>query len=227
VQANATNIFPRVPEVEIARLASTRILDLMTSPVDPFSSPRESESPPAEPSDPLARDSDTVVAQEQHAWLAVDPRSVTLGRIIGWFWALVLLGVGLVAGVALLVANWPPGWIGWVALALGALLALLLIWMAQGLPALQYRYLRYRLGPLGFEIRRGVLWRKQTTVPLSRVQHTDVSQGPLERRLQLGKLIVYTAGTEFASVGLSGLAFERAQQLRDALVTPGEPGDGV
>jgi membrane protein YdbS with pleckstrin-like domain len=52
----------------------------------------------------------------------------------------------------------------------------------------------------GLEIRRGVFWRSVVNVPRSRVQHTDVSQGPLERSYGLGTLIVYTAGTDHAQV---------------------------
>ena len=42
-------------------------------------------------------------------------------------------------------------------------------------------------------------------VPRSRVQHTDVSQGPVERRFGLGTLVIYTAGTDYARVDLAGL----------------------
>ena len=54
-------------------------------------------------------------------------------------------------------------------------------------------------------------------MPRSRVQHTDVSQGPLERHYGLGTLVVYTAGTDHARVSLPGLAHEVAIQLRDDL----------
>lgn len=168
-----------------------------------------------------------LAAQAERAWCQVDARSVTLGRITGWIMTLVLLSVLGVALGSLAIATWRVGWMGVGVGVGGGVLALVLIWFAQGWPAMRYRYLHYRLGPLGFEIRRGVLWRRQITVPLSRVQHTDVSQGPLERRLGLGRLVVYTAGTQFASVELAGLAFAEAEQLRDALVTSGEVSDGV
>ena len=61
------------------------------------------------------------------------------------------------------------------------------------------------------------MWRSVTHVPRSRVQHTDVSQGPLERRYGLGTLVVYTAGTDHARVSLPGLAWETALALRDEL----------
>ena len=61
-------------------------------------------------------------------------------------------------------------------------------------------------------------WQTITNVPRSRVQHTDVSQGPIERRYGLGTLIVYTAGTDHSRVTLSGLDFTLAQRLRTHLL---------
>ena len=65
------------------------------------------------------------------------------------------------------------------------------------------------------------MWRAVTNVPRSRVQHTDVSQGPLERSHGLGTLVIHTAGTEHAVVGLSGLDYGTALALRDHLLPRG------
>jgi membrane protein YdbS with pleckstrin-like domain len=45
-----------------------------------------------------------------------------------------------------------------------------------------------------------------------------LAQGPLQRQWGLAKLIVYTAGTQHASVELEGLAYETAVGLRDHLL---------
>ncbi len=89
-------------------------------------------------------------------------------------------------------------------------------------PALQHRHLRYRVDARGVRIRRGVLWRKIISIPTSRVQHTDVTQGPLQRHFGLATLTVHTAGTQSASIALPGLAHDVALKLRDHLL----PGDG-
>lgn len=83
---------------------------------------------------------------------------------------------------------------------------------------LRYRHVRYRLDASGLEIHRGVLWRTETRIPRSRVQHTDINRGPLDRRLGLASLRVFTAGTRLASVDLDGLDAARATELRDALL---------
>jgi len=93
-----------------------------------------------------------------------------------------------------------------------------LAWHLQRWPAIDYRHTWYRVDDDGIEIRRGVYWRSVINVPRSRVQHTDVSQGPLERRYGLGTLVIYTAGTEFAKVTLGGLEHSVAMSIREHLM---------
>ena len=85
-------------------------------------------------------------------------------------------------------------------------------------PKTRYRHMGYRTDENGFTIRRGVLWRGTTSIPKARVQHTDVVQGPIQRRFGLGKLVIHTAGTQDASVSLSGLPHDKAIAIRDYLI---------
>lgn len=86
----------------------------------------------------------------------------------------------------------------------------------------RYRHLEHArtsfvISGAGCEIRRGVIWRRIITVPLSRIQHSDVTQGPLQRAYGLATLSLYTAGTEHAKIDLHGLAFETAMAIRQYL----------
>jgi uncharacterized protein len=82
---------------------------------------------------------------------------------------------------------------------------------------LEHARTSYAISLAGCEIRRGVLWRRIITVPLSRIQHSDVTQGPLQRAFGLATLTLYTAGTEHAKIDLHGLAFETAMAIRQYL----------
>ena len=68
------------------------------------------------------------------------------------------------------------------------------------------------------EIHRGIWWRSEIRVLRSRVQHTDLQRGPLDRRLGLADLDLHTAGSKNATVKLPGLDVDRAIALRDALL---------
>ena len=100
----------------------------------------------------------------------------------------------------------------------GVVISILLFLLAWFWPPLAHRYASWRLDAEGLEIRRGVLWRHQITIPLGRVQHADVSQGPFQRMYELGTLTVHTAGTQNASVELQGLTHSAAIELRDLIV---------
>jgi membrane protein YdbS with pleckstrin-like domain len=75
---------------------------------------------------------------------------------------------------------------------------------------------------LGLEIRRGRWFRSELTVARSRIQHSDVAQGPVERSFGLATLSIHTAGTEHAEISLSGLAPEAARWIRAQLTGFGD-----
>jgi membrane protein YdbS with pleckstrin-like domain len=157
---------------------------------------------------------------------ALDPRVIDLQRTVRWITAACLSGPGLIVVAAISFHPRAP-----FALKLAFLVAwlagsLLLAWFAQKWPPIAYRYASYTVDEHGIEIRRGVVWRAVTNVPRTRVQHTDVSQGPLERSHGLGTLVIHTAGTVHAIVALHGLDYATATALRNHLL-PGGAADAV
>jgi membrane protein YdbS with pleckstrin-like domain len=153
----------------------------------------------------------------------LDPRFIQVQRIAGGIFTAIVSVVSLVAeSMFAFGADDMPAWllVSLPFLWLGA--TILLAWHAYRWPPIEYRHTSYRLDGLGLEIRRGVYWREVIHVPRSRVQHTDVSQGPVERRYGLGTLVVYTAGTDHAKVNLAGLEHGTALRLRDHLLPSGD-----
>jgi uncharacterized protein len=88
-----------------------------------------------------------------------------------------------------------------------------------------FRSTAWRLDADGFGLRRGRLWRRETRVPASRVQHLDLRHGPLERRWRLATLVIHTAGSRMSAVSVSGLDQEDAERLRDRLARQLEDDD--
>ena len=152
----------------------------------------------------------------------VDPQSVLVARIVGIGWILgiaaqVFVGVGigwLLGGI--------PTWLYVSLLAGWAIVFGGLTFVGYKWPAIHFRHLRYRVDETGVRIKRGVLWHKIISVPASRVQHTDVLQGPLQRRHGLATLTVHTAGTQAASIDLAGLRHDVALRLRNHLLPSGD-----
>lgn len=80
-----------------------------------------------------------------------------------------------------------------------------------------YDRLRYRLTDRLLQVVRGWLFHVDTIVPLVRVQHIDVTRGPLEKAFGVATLVVHTAGTHNSIVTLPGLSPERAAEIRDII----------
>jgi hypothetical protein len=78
----------------------------------------------------------------------------------------------------------------------------------------------------GVQIRSGVWSRVVTSVPRSRVQHVDLSQGIWERRFGLASLTIHTAASGHSQVELEGVAPETAARIRDYLL-PQDANDAV
>jgi len=155
----------------------------------------------------------------------LDPRWVTVQRIHGAIFGSIVAGGSLVAAVSVWVASGVL-WLGLLLLPLWLVLVCALGWQLYRWPPISYRFSSYRLDDEGLEILRGVYWRTIINVPRSRVQHTDVSQGPLERHHGLGTLVIYTAGTQHSQISLAGLDFTVARRIRTHLL-PNQDADAV
>jgi len=169
--------------------------------------------PPLPPIAPPAPD----VSVETDVWQPLPVRArtlTTLSTLIGTLVPLtIVLGVGTLANVRAPLSLATHG----LSFALtGAALVLIpawTVWIARR----RWLRTRWRLDDDGFGIRRGHMWRSDTRVPGSRVQHLDIRRGPLERAFGLSTLTVHTAGTRNSAVTVSGLDHAEAERLRDAL----------
>lgn len=168
--------------------------------------------PPASPAEAPAGDGNLLSEQ----FRALDPRFIRAERIV-W---LIATGVAFFGGaIAVIIFLSGAGPIARLLLAVGWLLLVVILLIASfRIPPLVYRHMSWRATDTVIQIRRGVLWRSITDVPRSRIQHTDVEQGPLMRWCGIAKLVIHTAGARHATVDLPGLDRDEAFRLRDLLL---------
>ncbi len=67
--------------------------------------------------------------------------------------------------------------------------------------------------------RRGLIFRKATFLAFNRIQHIELSQGPLQRRFGLATLKFFTAGGLSVDMKIDGLRREDAQKLRQLILS--------
>ncbi len=176
-----------------------------------------------EPTDEPLDASDRLPAADlevEQSMLPLARQNVTFEQRVGYVVAVVVLG-GTIAVSATILFAVPSLWRfavipGWLALA-GFMTFSSHFW-----PQIKHRHYRWRSSDAGMEIHRGVLWKHRIAIPVLRVQHVDVSQGPVQRLFELGSLTIHTAGTRNASVIIEGLGYENALQLRDELLAQKE-----
>jgi membrane protein YdbS with pleckstrin-like domain len=151
----------------------------------------------------------------------LDPQYVPFQRAIGW----IVTAVISFSILATLAVTWLAvgrlRWFGLLIVPIWLAITAAVGWLSYALPPVEHRHTSYRLDDLGIEIRSGIFWREVKNVPRSRVQHIDVSQGPMERSYGLGRLVIYTAGTDHSRVELPGLNHGVAFQLRNHLLPRG------
>ena len=68
----------------------------------------------------------------------------------------------------------------------------------------------------------GLYWRKVVVLAFNRVQHVEVSSGPLQRKFGLATLKFFTAGGSSVDLKVDGLARKRAQQIRAFVLSKSE-----
>jgi len=97
------------------------------------------------------------------------------------------------------------------------------IWFLLFVLSLWHSYENFQVQ--GFAIRErdltyrsGVFFRRTTVIPYNRIQHAEVKQGPIERRFDLQRLEIYSAGGEGSDLYIPGLPGDRADQLRDYII---------
>ncbi len=148
----------------------------------------------------------------------LDARVITLWRWVEWV-TLICVMLPILIGV-IVGGLYKPSLryemiAGWLAITV------VWIWHSFWYPARRYRAWGYRVAAQVLETRSGRLFQVTRLLPLNRLQHVDLQQGPFERSLGLARLILHTAGSHEASISVLGLAHVDAVRLRDHLVSRG------
>ena len=84
-----------------------------------------------------------------------------------------------------------------------------------------FKYQGYLVRQHDVTFQSGWLFRVRVTVPMARVQHSEIFRGPLDRWLGISTLRIYTAGSAGANLSIPGLEDQRAQSIRSILISHG------
>ena len=79
----------------------------------------------------------------------------------------------------------------------------------------RYEKAGYALREKDVVYKHGVWWQTVTTIPFNRMQHCEISQGPIQNAFGLATLRVFTAGGTSSDLSIDGLAHEEAKRIKD------------
>lgn len=155
----------------------------------------------------LSLDSRQLPPLEPEPWEPIHPRYRNVLRLR-------ILLVGLVATLG----PWVPVFFSTVVTPFSSVpsiasalvvLFLIVVWVPRKVKRTQY-LLRER----DVHLRTGCWWFRTVSVAINRIQHVEITQGPLERLNGLSELVVYTAGGFKSDVKVPGLETDLAQRLK-------------
>lgn len=99
-----------------------------------------------------------------------------------------------------------------------------IVWIVTLLLSMVYNYYHYK--NKGYALREhdiiykeGVIIQSVMAVPFNRVQHIEVTQGPIDRYLNLSSLQIFTAGGSSSDLIIPGIKPDEANRLRDFIVS--------
>lgn len=125
--------------------------------------------------------------------------------------ALIETGIELLVVIAYFVCMIKFNWWEWlfVVLFIGAIVYIPFDYFI--FPKLRQRYHSYQLNEEEIEIQHGMFMVKRVLVPMIRVQHVTIEQGPIMRKHGLAELKISTAAT---SHSIPGLPMREAERLK-------------
>ena len=118
------------------------------------------------------------------------PHAIVLFLLDGLLTTLIILGsiVFVIASVLAVLENWTLVLYS-IIFSLPLLLGLPIIWAY-----LSYQNYRYILEDKAIRIEKGVIWKREVSIPYERVQNVDIVRGPITRLLGLSDVRIQTAG---------------------------------
>ena len=84
--------------------------------------------------------------------------------------------------------------------------------------AFAFKRKKYALRERDIIFEEGLIFQSSTVIPFNRVQHCEISQGPIERLFGLSELKVFTAGGATSDMSIPGLEPETATRLKEYIV---------
>ena len=134
-------------------------------------------------------------------------KAQTVWRLYGLIQTVILALLAAGSIIMTVKFDWPL-WIMWIAIAI-VLLSILCSMII--FPSVRWKVWRYEVREQEIEIQSGLFVVKRTLIPMVRVQHVDIEQGPILKKYNLANISISSAATVHT---IPMLELENADMLR-------------
>ena len=148
------------------------------------------------------------------SWTAMPPEHTREVRAQAWITVLFFFAVSTIPASLI---PWPDAAVFMKVIlpTVIALAGLLSGWLALK----KVRCKGYALREHDLAFKSGLFFRRQVVLPFNRIQHAEVTSGPLQRHFGVASLKFFTAGGASVDVKLSGLLTDDAERLREHILS--------
>ena len=120
---------------------------------------------------------------------------------------LLLVALGVTLQLQILSELWSQ-----YALVMMTVLVIFILWPIYRFKAT--RAIGYVVRDHDLILRSGLFWQREVVQPIRRIQHVELTRGPLEKRLGLANIRLFSAGTGKATFTIPGLSLVTAVRIR-------------
>lgn len=145
---------------------------------------------------------------EKTSFHKLTPRSIRIWQISNAIGNLFLFSLPVIYGFVFGLNSFHL----WIVAGSGIIILAIWIFSIAWLPYLSWQNWRYSVDEKEIYLKRGVIIKKQTLIPLSRVQHVDTRQGPFLRWYDLATVTVSTAATTHEIPALDSFIADRVRK---------------
>lgn len=144
----------------------------------------------------------------------ISKKGLTVWRIHGWIESVIvwLIFVGISIGIYYLDVSFAK----WLYGGLLVIAILFTICFVYAFPKIRWHHWRYEVREEEIELKYGLFVIERVLVPMIRVQHVNMTQGPILKKYHLAEIAISTAATVHK---IPALTEEEAEELRVKIST--------
>jgi len=143
----------------------------------------------------------------------IDKKAILLWRINGLILTLIL---GIISLLIYKIFSVFWGNIGFGVVGITGILCVIIH------PFFEYKQWKYGIFEDKIEILHGIYFNKHIIVPISKIQYLNISQGPIQKKLNLSSVQIFTAGNEVEIEAISYVESKKIVNLINDVINNNE-----